>query len=159
MVPAKVWGYGRPIATGTAVCDWKNNGFLSSTHLELCVSVFGYSGESLRLGYADKLYGDYVSVEDVIDTAQHIPSLGKSRAIVSLDAASVVSCSLTERSAEEETPITRAVSVPLCVCVRKLRSLLIYGILCIYKGCDHSIRKGRRISKGDTRNTVESTGQ
>ena len=43
-----------------------------------------YSGESLRLGYADKLYGDYTSVEDVIDTAQHIPSLGKSRAIVSL---------------------------------------------------------------------------
>ena len=49
--------------------DWKNTedyGFLSSTHLELCVSVFGYSGESLRFGYADKLYGDYASVEDVI---------------------------------------------------------------------------------------------
>ena len=77
------------------------------------------------MGYAGKLYGDYASVEDVIDTAQHIPSLGKSQMIVSLDAASVVSCSLTERSAEEETPITRAVSVPLCVCAR---SSLITGI-------------------------------
>ena len=78
------------------------------------------------MGNADKLYGDYASVEDIIDTAQHIPSLGKSRAIVSLDAASVVSCSPTERSTEEETPITRAVSGPLCVCARycRLRVLL-----------------------------------
>ena len=72
------------------------------------------------MGYADKLYGDYASVEDVIDTAQHIPLLGKSRAIVSLDAASVVSCSPTERSTEEETPIATAVSGPLCVCVCEL---------------------------------------
>ena len=75
------------------------------------------------MGYADEVYGDYASVEDVIDTAQHIPW---SRAIVSLGAASVVSCSLTERSTEEETPITRAVSGPLCVCARycRLRVLL-----------------------------------
>ena len=133
MVPAKVWGYGRPIATGVyteyggAVAkNTEDYGFLSSTHLELCVSVLGYSGESLRLGYADKLYRDYASVEDVIDTAQHIPSLGKSQMIVSLDAASVVSCSLTERSTEEETPIARAVSVPLCVCAH---SSLITGIV------------------------------
>ena len=108
------------------MCDWNNTedyGFLSSTHLELCVSVFGYSGESLILGYADKLYGDYASVADVIDTAQHIPSLGKSRAIVSLGAASVVSCSPTERSTEEETPIARRAVSGSCVCVHNLRSL------------------------------------
>ena len=83
------------------------------------------------MGYADKLYGDYASVEDVIDTAQHIPSLGKSRAIVSLGAASALSCSPTERFTEEETPIARAVSGPLCVCAR---SLLITGIC---SECDH----------------------
>ena len=63
---------------------------------------------------------------DVIDAAQHIPSLGKSGGIVSLDAASALSCSPTERSTEEETPIARAVSGPLCVCARycRLRVLL-----------------------------------
>ena len=50
--------------------------------------------------------GDYVSVADVIDTAQNIPQLhpplGKSRAIDSLGAASALSCSPTERSTEED---------------------------------------------------------
>ena len=36
------------------------------------------------------------------------PPLGKSRAIDSLGAASALSCSPTERSTEEETPIARA---------------------------------------------------
>ena len=67
------------------------------------------------MGYADKLYGDYASVEDVIDTVQHIPSLGKSRAIVSLGVASALSCSPTEGSTEEETPIARRAVSP-CVC-------------------------------------------
>ena len=44
--------------------------------------------------------------------------------IVSLGAASVVSCSLTERSTEEETPIARAVSGPLCVCASCVRDLV-----------------------------------
>ena len=42
-----------------------------------------------------------------------------------MGAASALSCSPTERSTEEETPIARAVSGSLCVCVRNLRSLLI----------------------------------
>ena len=51
----------------------------------------------------------------------HIPQLHpleKSRAIVSLGAASALSCSPTERSTEEETPIARAVSGSLCVCAQ-----------------------------------------
>ena len=51
--------------------------------------------------------GDYVSVADVIDTAQNIPQLhpppfGKSQAIDSLGAASALSWSPTERSTEED---------------------------------------------------------
>ena len=46
--------------------------------------------------------------------------------IVSLGAASVVYCSLIERSTEEETPIARAVSGSLCVCAH---SSLITGIV------------------------------
>ena len=80
---------------------------------------------------------------------QHIPSLGKSRAIVSLGAASVVSCSPTERSTEEETPITRAVSGPLCMCAR---SSLITGIVRDATITPLQRQKGRQISKGDTRN-------
>ena len=78
------------------------------------------------MGYADELYGDYASVADVIDTAQHI---GKSRAIFSLGAASVVSCSPTERSTEEETPIARAVSGSLCVCVRAVRATYLISLI------------------------------
>ena len=97
---------------------------------------------------------------------------------VSLGAASALSCSPTERSTEEETPIARrAVSGSLCVCVRNLRSLLMVFVLGARQfdsqrtanikrrgllGRDHLVtpfRIGRRISKGDTRNTVESTGQ
>ena len=60
---------------------------------------------------------------------QHIPSLGKSRVIISLGEASVVSCSLTERSTEEETPIARAVSGPLCVCVRAVRATYLISLI------------------------------
>ena len=59
-----------------------------------------------------------------------------------------------QRSTGEETPIARAVSGSLCVCVRKLRSLLI--LRCI-RGRDHSFRKDGEYRY--TRNTVESTGQ
>ena len=45
-----------------------------------------------------------------------------------MGAASALSRSLTERSTKEETPIARAVSGSLCVCVRKLRSLLEYSM-------------------------------
>ena len=58
---------------------------------------------------------DYWSIAKVI--AQLHP-LGKSCAIVSLGAASAFSCSPTERSTEEETPIARAVSGSLCVCAQ-----------------------------------------
>ena len=58
--------------------------------------------------------GDYGSIVDKRSTPH-----------VSLGAASALSCSPTERSTEEETPIARAVSGSLCVCVRNLRSLLI----------------------------------
>ena len=95
------------------------------------------------------MYGDYGSVADVIDTAQHIPSLGKSQTTISLDAASALSCSPTERSTEEETPIARAVSGPLCVCAR---SLLITGIVRDATITPLQRQKGRQISKGDTRN-------
>ena len=61
---------------------------------------------------------DYWSIAKVIDTIPQLHPLGKSCVIVSLGAASALSCSLTERSTEEETPITRAVSGSLCVCAQ-----------------------------------------
>ena len=57
--------------------------------------------------------GDYVSVADVIGiySATFLSSTHLER-VVSLGAASALSCSPTERSTEEETPIARrAVSV------------------------------------------------
>ena len=69
--------------------------------------------------------------------------------IVSLGAASALSCSLTERSTEEETPIARAVSGSLCVCAR---SSLITGIVRDATITPLQRQKGRQISKGDTRN-------
>ena len=48
------------------------------------------------------------------------------------------------------------------VCAQTTFIAELWNFLYIYKGCDHlltPIRKGRRISKGDTRNTVEYTGQ
>ena len=76
---------------------------------------------------------DYWSVAELIDTHSSAPPTP----IVFLGAASALSCSPTKRSTEEETAIARAVSGSLCVCARKLRPLLIYGILYIYKGCDN----------------------
>ena len=61
---------------------------------------------------------DYWSIAKVIDTHSSAPPTCKSRAIVSLGAASALSCSPTERSTEEETPIARAVSGSLCVCAQ-----------------------------------------
>ena len=64
MVPAKVWGYGRPIATLLR----GEYGRLRIPQLHplgiVCESCC--SGESLILGYADEVYGDYASVAELI---------------------------------------------------------------------------------------------
>ena len=66
---------------------------------------------------------------------------------------------LTERSTKEETPIARAVSGSLCVCVcvhaqpTDLRNT-------VYKGRDHLLIKDDEYQKEiHARNTVESIGQ
>ena len=55
--------------------------------------------------------GDYVSVADVIGTAPH--SSAPPTSLVARSSA--LSCSQTERSTEEETPIARR-AVSACVC-------------------------------------------
>ena len=90
------------------------------------------------IGRIREITGDYGSIAEIIDKR----STFLSSKDVSLGAASALSCSPTERSTEEETPIARAVSGSLCVCVRNLRSLLITEFVL---GARHnSIRKGRR---------------
>ena len=93
-----------------------------------------------------------------------------------MGAASALSCSPTERSTEEETPIARAVSGSLCVCVRNLSSLLIMvfvfrgATIRFVKDCEYQKERsiGARpfpytvsyrtanIERRYTRNTVES---
>ena len=94
-------------------------------------------GRRISKGDTCEEYGSiYRAISRSTDRAQHIPpsappTCKESRGCF-LGAASALSCSATERSTEEETPIARAVSGSLCVCVRKLRLLLNYGIFCIF---------------------------
>ena len=54
---------------------------------------------------------------------------------------------MTERSTEEETPIARAVSGSLCVCVRNLRSLLI--MVFVFRGATVRFVKDGEYRKGE----------
>ena len=65
--------------------------------------------------------------------------LGKGH-IVSLGVACALSCSLTERSTEEETPIARAVSGSLCVCELCARPTFINLQIC----CEFTWPFGKR---------------
>ena len=98
-------------------CDWKN--YLSVAALLIHITLlhhqvfercghFGYIflSEGWQISKEDTVE-EYRSVAEVIASQLH--PLGKSH-IVSLGVVSVLSCSPTEVSTEEETPIARAVS-------------------------------------------------
>ena len=71
--------------------------------------------------YQKEIRGIRLKLQDNTDRVQHIPpsvppTWRESHCF--LGVASALSCSLTERSTEEETPIARAVSGSLCVIKR-----------------------------------------
>ena len=92
---------------------------------------------------------DTTTVQLLTERSTFLPQfrpLGESRTVVFLEgAASVVSCSPTERSTEEETSISRAVSGS-CVCVRNLQYVHCRFVYLPSFGARPRIR---RISRGD----------
>ena len=125
-------------------CFIKSCGLLVTSHRYYILLCGGHQvSKGIRRSTVEcdwKNTGGYWSGAEVIDIRiPQLHPLGKHH-IVSLGVACALSCSLTERSTEEETPIDRAVSGSLCVCELCTRPTFINLQIC----CEFTWPFGKR---------------